>query len=426
MRRLRRLFRPADRLLRFLLVRHRAITVLVSLFITAIIFAFANGFWLTARLANISLAALFLAYLWSRLNLRGLEVTVERPSERLQVGAPFEERITVRNRDFFTKLWLEIQDGGDLPGHRPQRVISLGPRATRSWRTVSECTRRGLFTVGPVRITSGDLFGVFRRSKTFGTPSQVLVYPRAEELHTFALPPALLPGEGRRRRPSQSITPTAAGVREYAPGDSYNRIHWRTTARTGELMVKLFELDPASDVWLVLDLHGVVQAGDGNDGTEEHAVRAAASIARYFLMGTRSLGFLALGDRYHVVEPARGLGQFTRVLEALALANAQGDLALAELLNRENRRFGRHTTVVVATPSTDEAWVASLQQLASRGVKTAAVVLEPRTFGGSGNALLVFSALAAAGVLTYLVKQSDDLPAALGSNQAAAVSGGAS
>jgi hypothetical protein len=99
---------------------------------------------------------------------------------------------------------------------------------------------------------------------------------------------------------------------------------------------------------------------------------------------------------------------------------------LSDLLNHEGRRFGRHTTVAVITPSTEESWVASMQQLAGRGAKTAAIVLEPRTFGGDESALLVFTALAAADVHTYLVKRSDDLNIALGASaEPVATRGGA-
>ena len=88
-------------------------------------------------------------------------------------------------------------------------------------------------------------------------------------------------------------------------------------------------------------------------------------------------------------------------------------MPLVELLNHEGRRFGRHTTVVVVTPSTDESWVVSLQMLTGHGVKLAAVLLEPRTFDGSNDALFVYGALAAADIATYLVKRTDELSAAL-------------
>jgi uncharacterized protein (DUF58 family) len=401
--------RRLGRLLRFVFVRHRSFTVLTVLFVAALVIAFSTGFWLMARLANVILLVFPIAYIWSWLNLRGLEVAVERPNDRLQVGHQFDERITVTNRTWLTKLWLEVEDLSELPGHQARRVISLGPRSEKSWRMASECSRRGLFTVGPVRVTTSDLFGLFRRSRTFGVAQPVLVIPRAEGLPQFWAPPALLAGDSRVRRPAYSITPNAASVREYQPGDSFSRIHWRSTARTGELMVKLFELDPASDVWIVLDLHGAVQAGRDDDSTEEHGVRIAASIARYFLYANRSVGFVASGAQLHFAEPERGIGQYARILEALALARAEGETPLADLLNNEGRRFGRRTTIVVITPSADDAWVGSLQILGARGVKMAAVVLEPRTFGGDGSALLVFSALAAAGVPTYMVKQSDDI-----------------
>ena len=405
--------RSLRRLLRFLLVRHRSLTVLTAVVIVSLVIAFSTGFWLLARLANVLLIAIPIAYFWARWNLAGLDVTVERPIDRLQEGGDFEEWITVVNRSWFTKLWLEVEDPSDLPGHAARRVISLPPHSERRWRTASRCTRRGLYSVGPVRVTTGDLFGLFRRTQTSGEAQHVLVFPRAVELPNFAVPPAMLPGEGRVRRPTHQVTPNASGVRAYEPGDSLNRFHWRSTARTGELMVKVFELDPASDIWLILDLHGDVQSGEGDDGTEEHAVRIAASIARFFLLANRSVGFLGFGRDFHVEESARGLSQYTRILEELALARAEGDAPLADLINHEGRRFGRHTTVVVVTPSTDESWVVSLQMLAGHGVKLAAVVLEPRTFDGSSDALFVYGALAAAGVPTYLIKRGDDLSVAL-------------
>ena len=301
-----------------------------------------------------------------------------------------------------TKLWLEVDDPSDMPGHTARQVITLGPRESRTWRTTTTCRLRGLYSIGPVRITTGDPFGFFRYTNTYGKPHSVLIYPRATELPNFYVPPANLPGEGRFRKRTHYVTPNASGIREYEPGDSFNRIHWPTTARTNQLMVKLFELDPASDIWIILDLDKSVHVGEGEEGTEEYAVRLAASIARFFLVANRTVGFMSYGNRLFVENAERGAQHFTRILEALALSRAVGDLPLATLVTEEGKRFGRHTTVVVITPSTSE-----------RGVKVAAVLLEPSTFGGSENALMVFGALAASDVYTYLVRRSDDLISAL-------------
>jgi len=393
--------------------RHLSLTVISALFLICLLSALATGFWLPARLAYVIAFGVPIAYFWAKANTRNLEVTTERPVDRLQEGQEFQERITVKNLGWWTKLWLQVEDPSTLPGHAASRVITLGPRESRTWKTTTFCRRRGLYAIGPVRITTGDPFGFFRYTLEYGHSQTVLVYPRATELPNFYLPPANLPGEGRFRKRTHYVTPNASGVREYEPGDSFNRIHWASTARTQQLMVKLFELDPASDIWVILDLEKAVHVGEGDEGTEEFAVNLAASISRFFLVANRSVGFIAYGRRLFSEEAERGAQNYTRILEDLALATAEGDVPVGTLLTQEGRRFGRHTTVVVITPSTSEEWVGSLQFLAQRGVKVAAVLLEPSTFGGHENSLMVFGALASVDIHTYLVRRADDVISAL-------------
>jgi uncharacterized protein (DUF58 family) len=389
--------------------RHLSLTAITIILVICLLASLSTGFWMPARLAYVILFGLPIAYYWAKANIRNLEVTTERPLDRLQEGQEFQERITVKNQSWFSKLWLEVDDPSDLPGHSVRRVISLGPRESRSWKSTTLCKLRGLYTIGPVKITTGDPFGFFKHTNTYGRPSNILVYPRATELPNFYVPPANLPGEGRFRKRTHYVTPNASGVRNYAPGDSFNRIHWPTTARTNQLMVKLFELDPASDIWIILDLEKGVHVGEGEEGTEELTVKICASIARFFLVANRSVGFITYGNKLFIEEAERGAQHYTRILEALALSRATGDVPVSKLIYEEAKRFGRHTTVVVITPSTSEDWVETLQFVGERGVKVAAVLLEPSTFGGSENSLMVFGALAAAEVYTYLVKRADDL-----------------
>ncbi len=406
--------------------RHFSLTAIVIIFSICMLSSLATGFWLPARLAYVVLFGVPIAYVWARTNSANLEVIVERPNDRLQEGQVFEERIQVKNTSWLAKLWLEVEDPSDIPGHVSRRIISLGPRSSATWKTSTLCERRGLFTLGPVRITTGDPFGFFRFEETHGHSQTILVYPTAAELPNFYLPPANLPGEGRFRRRTHYVTPNAAGVREYAPGDSFNRIHWPSTARTNHLMVKLFELDPASDIWIILDLDEAVHVGEGDEGTEEAAVKAAASIARYFLVANRSVGFISFGKELFVEGAQRGTQHYTKILEALALARAEGDVSVGTLISEESKLFGRHTTVVVITPSTSEDWVSSLQFISERGVKVAAILLEPSTYGGEDDSLMVFGALAASDIYTYMVKRTEDLTSSLsvGSDAGEPIPGG--
>lgn len=415
-------------LLRFLdtVRRHQNVTVTAAVAVICFVMGFATGFWLLFRVAYVIVVAIPIAYFWTRTMANSLDVDVQRTDQRVTQGQPIEGQIWIRSRSLIPKIWLEVEDPSSVPGHAARRALTLGPRGIVSWSYRTRTAVRGMYTMGPVRVTASDPLGFFRRSRVFGEQTTILVYPNAPDLPNFYVPPANLPGEGRVRRRTPNVTPNVSGIRAYEPGDAYNRIHWPATARTGAPMVKLFELDPASDIWIVLDLHTPHHVGEGEDSTEEVAVSVAASIARYFIQQNRSVGMISFGERLRIDEPDRGQNHYTRLLETLALARAVGDAPLSNLLFEESRRFGRHTTVVVVTPSTDTRWALTLISLATRGVKVAAVLIEANTFGSAPSPLDVYGTLASGGVHTLTIKQRDDIGQVLasGAEAVAAASGG--
>src|SRR5947209_20051681 len=93
----------------------RSVLIIVLLLATCVGFALATGFWLLFRLAYVLLAAVPLSFLWARFNIARLQVEVERPIDRAQVGQTTDERIAVRNRSIFPKVWLEVDDPSTLP-----------------------------------------------------------------------------------------------------------------------------------------------------------------------------------------------------------------------------------------------------------------------------------------------------------------------
>ncbi|MBE0611245.1 MAG: DUF58 domain-containing protein [Dehalococcoidia bacterium] len=391
----------------------RTLTLVVLILLTCVFVAFGTGFWLLFRLVYIIAMAVPAAWLLVWWNTRDIDAEVDRKTARAQVGQEAQEIIEVRNKSFLPKVWLEVEDPSDLPGHRSKRVVIIPPRRSRNWVVNTPLRRRGLFDWGPLRLTAVDPFGLFRRVREVGGQQQILVYPAVVDLPHFQAPPANLPGEGRFRKRTHYITPNASGIREYAPGDAFNRIHWRSTARTGELMVKTFELDPASDIWVILDLERRVNAGREEESTEEYGVRIAASVARHYVVNNRPVGLMTFGRDLRVLEPERGQQQLTRILETLAMAYAVGDAPLGNLLMEEQRRFGRHTTLVVITSATDDHWLTAIQSLTQRGVRAAVVLVDPSTFGSDRSPLLLFGQLTASDIMTYVVRKGDDLGLAL-------------
>jgi uncharacterized protein (DUF58 family) len=386
-----------------------------------------TGIRLFFHLFYLLLALLALSYLWAWSNLRGLDVQRESFTHRAQVGDQARERLTIRNLWAFPKLWVELQDHSDMPQHGAGFVTYLPGHQRRRWVSRTPCTMRGKFTLGPATLISGDPFGIFRLERTLSSTSEIIVYPRMVDLSAFALPSAELPGGQDLRSRAYHVTPNVSTVREYAPGDSFNRIHWRSTARTGQLMVKEFELDPTADIYIVLDMQERAQqqlnsaerrntrAGEARvpESTEEYATMAAASLARHLIGQGREVGLVAWGQHREVIPAEREARQLFKILEALAVLRAHGSTPLAEVLAAEGSRFGRNCTLVVITSSLDDRWPVSLQHLMYRGVRATVIMVDPQSFGGWRDPLGIVGQLAELRVPSYLFRQGQSLPEAL-------------
>ncbi|MYE05980.1 MAG: DUF58 domain-containing protein, partial [Chloroflexi bacterium] len=364
----------------------RSMSIIVTLTIVAFAVGFASNYWLPQRLGYTLLFGLLMAALWTWSSGQGVRVRMSRSRDRVQAGESIIERFEVINDSAIPKLWLEVEEASDLPGHTAQFVTSLGRSGHRNWRVQTQCDRRGLYNLGPITVRSSDPFDIFHRELRFGHRRGLVVYPRALELPRYSVPPANLPGEGRFRRRTHYVTPNASGIRDYEPGDSVNRIHWKSSLRTGSLKVKTFELDPASHLWVVLDLSGQDHLGTGDDATIEIAVTIAASVVRLFINQNRSVGLMMFGERLDVIEPDRGSQHFGRILESLAVAQPIGNVPVASILYQQSRRWGRHTTVIVITPSTDPRWQGAIRTLTQRGVKAAVALIDLDAWGGRAGA----------------------------------------
>src|SRR5579871_3787943 len=255
-------------------------------------FAFSSGWHPLYILAYVLFCMLVLAWLWARYSLRQIVFRRTSASGRVQVGETFEERLMLDNESALPKLWVQIADGSTLPGHRAGYVASMGGRKRAMWKARTVCKKRGRFQLGPVTATSGDPFGLFRRRISLTSSHELLVLPQVLPITDFALFTGGLPGRGRSSRRALQTTTNATTIRDYMAGDALSRIHWRSSAHYGTLMVKEFDLDPAVDAWILLDLNENVQAGEGEHSTEEYGVTIAATVATFMLRHDLSVGMI--------------------------------------------------------------------------------------------------------------------------------------
>lgn len=420
------------------MANRRNIAFLLALL--ALIGGLATGRDILFNLAYLFGLLLIVSFAWAWINMNWLHISRHTRVRRTQVGRPLEERLNVRNTSILPKLWLEVRDFSTLPNHQVSQVINnMGARSTFSWRVTTICTQRGRYQLGPMRLATSDPFGFFPLTRELEQTSNLVVYPMTVDVHQFALPVGILSGGDALRRRTHYVTTNAAGVRDYAPGDSFGRIHWPSTARRNRLIVKEFELDPLADIWIIPDMARFVHFSAAEQqptitadniplwmrlkdkafalpaSTEEYVVTISASLAQYFLRNDRAVGMLAYGQSHEIIQPDRGERQLNRILETLAVLRAGGKVTISDVLHAETHLLPRGATLIVVTPTTSEEWITAARQQMQRGLRVVTVLVEPESFGGPRSAAALANLLQANKVGAYLVRNGDNLTEVLSS-----------
>src|SRR5580658_58488 len=167
-------------------------------------------------------------------------------------------------------------------GSRPRFVLDeIAPSGRRELTYPIRSDTRGKFTIGPLRVRVADAFGLVEISRSFSTTSTLVVTPKIIPLPRAAAPSSWLgEGDGGRRTIS-AIGEDDAAPRAYQDGDGLRRVHWRSTARYGELMVRREEHQWRNSASVFLDARRSAHSGTGPSATFEFAVSAAASIGAH-------------------------------------------------------------------------------------------------------------------------------------------------
>lgn len=408
--------------------------VFIILLVLSVIAAVTTGEEFYYRLSYLWGFLLGGSWVWSKLSIRGLRVSRSARALRAQVGQIFEERFDIYNQSRLPRLWLEINDKSSLPGSEGSRVLTMiEGRRGRSYLARTRLIQRGVFPLGPTVLASGDIFGLFPNSISIPARDTLLVYPMMVDVQHFPNPPGLLPGGEALRRRTHQITPNAAGVREYIHGDPLNRIHWLSTARRNRLMVKEFELDPLADVWIFLDAAQTTQHAlprppldlrfqdlwqrsikiELPPSTEEYGVSIAASLVRDYLRRGRSVGLVAVGSYLTLIPPDRGGRQLGKILEALAILRAEGDIPLRVLVEMQVKHMVKGSTVVLITASTHHEMVIVAEFLLRRGLRPIVVLIDASTFGGPEGSFDLAVQIRSMGVAVRLVRNGVELEMSL-------------
>jgi uncharacterized protein (DUF58 family) len=351
--------------------------------------------------------AVLLAVTWVRLS--------SRPPHVSRYGAA---RDVVEGDDVFIELLIETTSTVPPPtlvaheraGRLGERRVELLRNGLGAYRAVYElyAVPRGRYPFEEVRLTIEDPFALARMEIVQGEPQALVVYPRLVDLERLFSEGGAHAQEGRRLLLQRPTGFELHSVREYVHGESLRKVHWRSTAHRGQLMVKELEDAPRDEVAVLLDGDASAVVRD----SFEIAVRVSGSILQaHHRRGRRCA--LVVNSAALESQPIATEGHWRRALELLAATEPTAQTPAFALLQAEGGVAARSLELVVVTSRVDVRLVDRLVQraLSRRGVSLVYVETSPEP----EPQLL---RLQAAGIPVAVVRSGDDLAVALGAREA--------
>ncbi|MEN6479195.1 MAG: DUF58 domain-containing protein [Anaerolineales bacterium] len=384
----------------------------VVLFIVAAVFRVDFFFYVLYFLFGVYL----LARIWAEQALKRVNCTFQY-AERVFPGERTTVHLTLTNTSPLVVPWLRLHESTPVQLRSSaafEGVLSLRPFERRELSYDLDCRNRGYYVLGPLTVESGDLFGFQRYRHSQETQRVLLVYPHVVPLTRLGLPAqspfGSIPVKDRLYEdPTRLI-----GVREYVPGDSMRRIHWRTSAATGKLQVKRFEPAISIEGQIILDLRRDDYALARFYSASELGIVAAASFAAHLIEARQSAGLACNAldamtgeEDVFILAPGRGQRHLMQMLDLLARVKlTTNGPSFSETLRRASLGLSWGATAIVILPDVTEELFGVFLWMKQRGLHLTVIVTDPH------QAFSSFQARAAqVGIHAHLVWQERDLDA---------------
>ena len=308
-------------------------------------------------------------------------------------------------------------------GARECRVRGHG-RITRAELDLGTLPR-GCFPLSDARLVLWDFLGLeWLVAPASFSPTAVVVHPRLVELDRLFSDAGRVGGDGRRVLLRRSAGFDFHSVREYEQGESLRRVHWPTSARRGQLMVKELEDSPRDSVIVLLDCDPAGAAGEPPESSFDTAVRAAGSIVRRYARTGRTATLVTTGSERAVVPVRSGESDLGGALGALAAAEPDARHGLARSLSFDQAPVARAGELVVVTSTLEPAAVTALLGFATRRLVSVVWIDAPSWVSRPTRATPGVLRLSASGIPVAVARRGDDLAAVLGARRAEAFAHG--
>lgn len=331
-----------------------------------------------------------ISWMWNRLSLQDVTYERELSQQRVFIGEEVEITVSLSNRkpiplgsvraDDEMPKSIEFAEADMVSSYNPQaqtmrHSTSMGWYERIRWHYKLRCSQRGFYRLGPVRLESGDLFGLFKSVVDVRGDDYILVYPKVVPLPQLGLPYGRPLGESKGGIRIYEDPSRPMGLRDYQLGDPLKIVDWKATARMQQLQVRTYEPSSAMTLILVVAVDTTAHYWEGYSSIFlERVITAAASVASYaneqqYNLGLFSNGTPVLADRPMRVPASRAPDQLSIILEALATVRPIAMGPMDAQLSDNWQQFPLGSTMVVVSGYISEDMADVLRRAKASGYR---------------------------------------------------------
>jgi len=343
------------------------------------------------------------SWTWSRRAMQHVSCRIELSRNRAFPDESIALFFELTNEKWLPLPWVQIEQAvpcrlatGTLrPASRYSKerlrwTTAVCGRQRLKWEHQLICRARGDYRLGPLRLRSGDLFGLFPGEMVIQGSESLLVYPRIIPDSRLLIILTEFMGELEAARRFYEDLSRSTGPRDYRYHDPFKRIHWKATAKQGRLQVRQFESSTGLSLLLLLDVQSFCSRRQEDEETFELAVSIAATVA-HELHGARwPVGLMTNSVSETQIPVSSDRNQLRFILEALARVRRAPACSLQALFERESSRFYPGTVLVLITQGPSSSLAPMIRDIKRRGYSLFLVTFEPWQAGEDLNDIPVF------------------------------------
>lgn len=290
--------------------------------------------------------------------LKKLELKIQVPETSLYSGNEITIKYEIDNNTFFNIPYLEIQSHitKELTKQVSKKFIeNLRPYGIYSYEESITLKKRGYFPLGAAEVIISDIFGIFSLRRKYQSKTSLLVYPRPINISNFSISSVEQIGDLPIKDIMFQDKSRIANLRDFREGDNIKSIHWKLSAKLGQIIIKEYEKRGDAQVAIFLDNYYKLFKEDKNGDLEDKIVDIGLSLINYYVKENIPVHLYTQNKDKFIKMEALDSSYFKSFLEFFAYFQANGREKISNFITENMTNLNRDMTIIIITPFLDKS-----------------------------------------------------------------------